>query len=117
MTTCIKQLLEVTHGGDVWLDKHILINIELISQIIGLPTRGMDPVLILDEKSKEKALVEEMKKKYGIARGMRDIKIKRINNTTIQLGANILACKFLRKCHKDEVPTRVIAIAAEHHIY
>jgi hypothetical protein len=76
MTICVKQLLAVTHGGDIWLDKAILIIVDLIAQIIGLPTRGMDPTLILDDKSKEKALVEEMKKKYGITRGTRGIMIK-----------------------------------------
>jgi hypothetical protein len=75
-TTCIKQLLAVTHGGDIWLDKPIPITVELITQITGLPTRGMDPALILDDKSKEKALAEEMKKKYGTTRGMRGIMIK-----------------------------------------
>jgi hypothetical protein len=40
----------------------------------------MDPVLILDDKSKEKDLAEEMKKKYGTTMGTRGIIIKRINN-------------------------------------
>jgi hypothetical protein len=112
-TTCIKQLLAVTHGGDIWLDKPIPITVELIAQIIGLPIQGMDPTLILDDKSKEKVLTEEMKKKYGTARGMRGIIIKQINNVATQLGTNILACKFLRKCRKEEVPAGVIAVAAQ----
>jgi hypothetical protein len=57
---------------------------------------GMDPALILDDKSKEKALAEEMMKKYGTTRGTRGIIIKQINNPTTQLGENILACKLLR---------------------
>jgi hypothetical protein len=76
VTACVKQLLAVTHGGDIWLDKPIPITIELIAQITGLPIQGMDPMLILDDKSKEKVLAEEMKNKYGIARGMRGIIIK-----------------------------------------
>jgi hypothetical protein len=36
----------------------------------------MDPTLILDDKSKEKALPEEIKKKYGTDRGTRGIIIK-----------------------------------------
>jgi hypothetical protein len=79
-TTCVKQLLAVTHGGDIWLDKPVHITIELITQITGLPTRGMDLALILDDKSKEKALAEEMKNKYDTNRGTRGIIIKRINN-------------------------------------
>jgi hypothetical protein len=49
-SSCIKQLLVVMHGGDVWLDKPIAITVELITQITGLTTGGMDPVLILDNK-------------------------------------------------------------------
>jgi hypothetical protein len=111
-TTCIKKLLAVMHRGDICLDKPILITFELITQITRLPSHGMDPVLILECKSKEKALVEEMKKKYGTARGTRGIIIKQINNAVTQLGTNILACKLLRKCRKDEVPAGVIVVAA-----
>ena len=73
----------------------------------------MDPMLILDDKSKEKALAEEMKKKYGIDRGTRGIIIKWINDTATQLGENILACKLLRKFRKDEVPVGVIIVATQ----
>jgi hypothetical protein len=68
-------------------------------------------VLILDDKDEEKALAEEMKKKYGTARGTRGIIIKWINNEATQLGANILSRKLLRKFRKDEVPVRVIEVA------
>jgi hypothetical protein len=30
---CVKKILAVTHGGDVWLDKPIPITVELIAQI------------------------------------------------------------------------------------
>jgi hypothetical protein len=30
-TTCIKKLLAVMHGGDIWLDKPIPITVELIA--------------------------------------------------------------------------------------
>jgi hypothetical protein len=76
MIACVKQLLAVIHRGDIWLDRPIPINVVLIVQITGLPSQGMDPTLILDDKSKEKALAEEMKKKYGTSRGTRGIIIK-----------------------------------------
>ena len=57
--------------------------------------------MFLDDKTKEKALEEEMKKKYGTERGTRGIIIKRINDVMTQLGINILACKLLRKCHGE----------------
>jgi hypothetical protein len=107
-----KQLLAVTHGGDIWLDKPVPITVELIAQIIGLPIRVMDPSLFLDEKNKEKALEEEIKNKYGISWGTRGIIIKRINNAATQLGMKILSCKLLRKCCREEVPVGVVAVAA-----
>jgi hypothetical protein len=64
------------HGVDIWLDRPIPITVEIIVQITGLPSRGMDPTLILDDKSKKKSLVEEMKKKYDTVRGTRGIIIK-----------------------------------------
>jgi hypothetical protein len=99
------------HGGDIWLDRPIPITVDLTVKITGLPSWGMDPALSLDDKSKEKVLAEEMKKKYDTMRGTRGIIIKCINNPTTQLAANILACKFLRKFRKDEVPTGVITVA------
>jgi hypothetical protein len=54
--SCVKQLLAVTHGGDMLLDKPIPITVEIIMQITGLPIWGMDLVLILDDKYKEKEL-------------------------------------------------------------
>jgi hypothetical protein len=112
-TTCIKKLLAVIPRGNIWLDKPVPITLDLIAQITRIPSRGMDLALIMDDKSKEKALAEEMKKKYNIMRGTRGIIIKWINNPATQLGTNILSCKLLRKYRKDEVPTGVIAVAAQ----
>ena len=61
--------MAVTHCGDIWLDKFISIDVELIAHIIGFPSWGMDPTQFLDDKTKEKALEEEMKNKYGTDRG------------------------------------------------
>jgi hypothetical protein len=110
---CVKQLMAVTHDGDIWLDKLVSIDIELIAHIIGLSSRGMDPMQFLDNKKKEKALVEDMKKKYCTDRGMRGIVIKRINDVTTQMAAKILACKMLRKCHREEVSTGVVIVATQ----
>jgi hypothetical protein len=95
------------------LERPIPITVDIIVQIIGLPIRGMDPALFLDEKTKEKVLAEEMKNKYGTARGTRGIIIKRIKNATTQLGTKILACKLMRKCRREEVPSRVVVVAAK----
>jgi hypothetical protein len=66
-------------------------------------------VQFLDDKTKDKSLVEEMKKTYSTERGSRKIIIKHISDATTRLATKLMACKFLRKCHREEVPTRVIA--------
>jgi hypothetical protein len=73
----------------------------------------MDPTQFLDDKYREKTLEEEMKKKYDTNKGTRGIIIKRINDVATQLGAKILSCKLLRKCHREKVPARVVTIAAQ----
>jgi len=70
-------------------------------------------VQFLDEKSREKELVEEMNKKYGTGRGTRGIILKRINDATTQMGETMLACKFLRKFQREEVLARFFVVAAQ----
>jgi hypothetical protein len=45
----------------------------------------------MDEKKKEKALAEEMKKTYGIERGSRDIIVKIISDIATIMATNIMA--------------------------
>jgi hypothetical protein len=35
---CVKQLMEVTHGGYLWLEQLVSIDVELIAYITGLPS-------------------------------------------------------------------------------
>jgi hypothetical protein len=58
-------------------------------------------------------LAEEMKKTYGTERGSREIIIKRISDATTRLATKLMACKFLRKCRKEEVPVGVVTAAAQ----
>jgi hypothetical protein len=89
--SCVKKLMAVTHYGDVWLDKNVSIDIDLIAHITGLPSRGMDPAQFLDEKAKDKTLMEEMKNKFGTDRGMQGIIIKQINDFATQMVGIIMA--------------------------
>jgi hypothetical protein len=43
VNNCIKQLMVVLHGGFVWLDQPISIDVELIVLIIGIPSMGENP--------------------------------------------------------------------------
>ena len=49
------------YGGILWLDTQFSIDVDLIAKITTLATNGEPPAQYLDDKTKEKALVEEMK--------------------------------------------------------
>jgi len=67
----------------------------------------------MDEKKKEKALAEEMKKTYGIERGSRDIIVKIISDIATIMATNIMAYIMWRKCCKEEVPAGVVPTATQ----
>jgi hypothetical protein len=73
---------------------------------------GESPMQFLDDKTKEKTLVKEMKKTYNIERGLCEIIIKRINDATTRMATKLMACKMLSKFRKEEVPVGVAVVAA-----
>jgi len=95
------------------LDNLASIDVELMANLTGFPSRGMDITHFLDDKAREKVLAKEMKNKYGTDRGIRGIIIKTINDAMTQLGTKILACKLLRKCYREEVPAGVVAVSSQ----
>jgi hypothetical protein len=109
---CVKQLLARVHGGIIWMDRPVPINVDLISEITGLPMDGEKLEQYLEEKMKEKSISDEIKAKYGVERGNMGINISDINDPTMRFVTRLLGCKLMCKCRKEEVPTGVVAIAA-----
>jgi hypothetical protein len=97
----------------LWLEEPVSIDIELIAFIIGLPSNGEKPAQYLDDKTKEKALTEEMKKTCGMERGSCKIILKRISNIITRMATQLMACKLLHKCHKEEVPIGVVVAVTQ----
>jgi hypothetical protein len=85
----------------------------MITFITSLPSMGESLVQFLDDKTKEKGLVEEMKKTYGMERGSPRIIIKRINDAAMRMATKLMACKLLRKCRKEEVLAGVVAATTQ----
>jgi hypothetical protein len=112
VNNCVKKLMEVTQGGYLWVEEPILIDVERVVFISGLPSLGEILAQFLNDKTKEKVLVEEMKKTYGTERGSCRIIIKCISDVATRLATKLMACKFLRNCLKEEDPVGVIAAAA-----
>jgi hypothetical protein len=59
VNNCIKQLMAVLHGGFLWMEEPISIDVELIAFITGLSSMGESPTQYLDDKTKEKALARK----------------------------------------------------------
>jgi hypothetical protein len=113
VNNCVNQLMGVLHGGFLWMEEHVSIDVELIAFITGLPSMGKSPMQYLYDKTKEKAKSEEMKKTYGTEKGLYEIIIKRISDATTRMATKLMVCEFLCKYHKEEVPTRDFAPAAQ----
>jgi hypothetical protein len=130
INACVKQLLARVHGGILWMDRPVPINVDLITEITGLPTDGEKPEQYLEDKTQEKAISDEIKVKYGTERGNRGIKINDINDpansicnqiSRLQINAQVSkrrsahrsssSCGAVHKGELDElgpVPTQLI---------
>jgi hypothetical protein len=95
---CVKELLVRVHGGILWMDRTVPINVDLIAEIIGLHIDGKKPEKYLEDKTQEKAISDEIKEKYGIERGNRGIKINDINDPATWFATKLLGCKLKHKC-------------------
>jgi hypothetical protein len=107
---CVKQLLALLHGGIMCIDMPVSIDVDLIANIIGLPTDGEKLEQNLNDKNNKKTLAKEMKKTYGTMRGSKRIIINKISEPVTILRTKLMAWKLLRKCHKEEAPTGVIIV-------
>jgi hypothetical protein len=86
----------------------VSIDTQLIVWITGLSSVGEDPLPLFTDKTHEKELAERMKEKYDTHRGARGLDVVSINDDSVRFVMQVLACKLLRKCHRDQVPTGVI---------
>jgi hypothetical protein len=69
---------------------------------------GEDPTLLFVDKKNDKNLLESMREKFHTVRGVHELDIPSICVPTIRIVMKGLNSKLLRKCKKDQVPTRMI---------
>jgi hypothetical protein len=110
---CIKKLVSRVHGGILWMDKPVQIDVALISKITGFPTFGAQPKNFLENKVHEKELAEQVKAQFHTTRVNRGIIIKEINDNMTRFVSKLMACKLLRKCRREEASAGVIAVAVQ----
>jgi uncharacterized membrane protein len=51
---CVKQIVAHVHGGILWMDRMVHIEVELIGKLTGLPIVGAQPKEYLENKVKKK---------------------------------------------------------------
>jgi hypothetical protein len=113
INACIKQLLARVHDGILWMDRSVPITVDLIAAITGLPTDGENPEQYLEDKTRAKAISDEIKAKYGMEHGNRGIRISDINDPATRFSTRLLGCKLMCKCHKEEVSAGVVIVATQ----
>jgi hypothetical protein len=95
------------------MDRPVLITVDLIAGIIGLPTDGEKLEKYLEDKTRAKDISDEIKAKYGIERGNRGIKISDINDHATRFATRLLGCKLMLKFRKEEVSASVVIVAPQ----
>jgi hypothetical protein len=105
---CVKQLLARLHGGILWMDRSVPIDVALIAKITGLSTIGTQPEKYVENKVQKKRNCGEVQ--FGTNMRSRGIVIK---DVVTRFTSKLMACKLLRKCRKEEAPAGVIAVAAQ----
>jgi len=56
---------------------------------------------------------DEIKRKYGTERGSKGMIIRQMNELETKFVTKLMACKLLRKCHKEKSPAGVIATVTQ----
>jgi len=67
----------------------------------------------IERKGNVSAIAEAMKKNYKLEKKKRGYAISNIKEKAIRVAIQILAGKVMRKCHADEVPAPVVALAKQ----
>jgi hypothetical protein len=64
VNACVKLLLSCYHGGYLWLDQRITVDLMLIHQITGLSMKGPDPQQFYPGKASDRSLAQCIKEAY-----------------------------------------------------
>ena len=91
----IKQFMVCFHGGYLWIDHKILVDIKLIVSIIGIPLVDFDPTPFFTGKDQDIELKNKMKEKYELMRDKRGFSIASINDIIFRFTIKELSIKLL----------------------
>jgi hypothetical protein len=71
VNACVKLLLSCYHGGYLWLNLRIIVDLTLINHITKLSMKGPDPHYFYHGKTVDHILAQRIKETYGnVEKGM-----------------------------------------------
>jgi hypothetical protein len=86
------------HGGYLWLDRRITVDMALIHRITELSMQGPDPQEFYPGKAANRTLVQNIKDTYGdVEKGKRGYKVASIHNGAMCLAFQLIDDKIVRK--------------------
>ena len=109
----IMHLICLVHDVYIWLEEPIPIMADLIHHISCLPCKGKDTTAIAEGKGSDLALAEAMKTKYKMENKKRGYAMSSIKDKGVHIATQLLARKFMRKGHVDEVLAPVVSLAEQ----
>ena len=101
INVCVKQLLVSFHGGFLWINKKVSVDVELIAVVTGLPLPGIESASYF-KKYQDTMLETKMKDTYNFSRDTIGFLINSINDHTVQLTAKIWTTKLLKKMQSNQ---------------
>jgi hypothetical protein len=113
INVCVKILLLCFHGGYMWLDRCITIDLTL-HRITGLSMQGPDPQDFYLGKTTDCNLAQTIKDTYGdVEKGKQGYKVASIQNGAVHLTYQLISGKIVRKNRPTQVTGFVISLAGK----
>jgi hypothetical protein len=112
VNACVNIVLLCYHGGYLWLDRCIIVDLMLIHRITRLSMQGPDPQDFYPGKVVDRALAQRIKDTYGdVEKGTRGYKVASIQNGVVHLAFQLTTGKLVRKNRPMQVTGFVVDLS------
>jgi hypothetical protein len=114
VTACVKLLLASYHGGYLWLNRCITVDLALINRIIELSMQGPNPHEYYLGKTTNRALSQNIKEAYGNGeKGTQGYKVASIESGAVHLACHLIVGKLVHKNIPTQVSDFVVDLAGK----
>jgi hypothetical protein len=111
---CVKLLMSCYHGGYLWLDRCVTVDLTLIHLITVLSIQAPDPHQFYPQKAADCSLVRQIKETYGDAeKGKRGYKVYSIQDGAVCLACQLITGNIIRKNRLMQVTGFVVDLAGK----